>query len=537
MLVSYAGYPYTLSSLFPDNGLASLAAVLRTEGHECEVLDLNTVELIDRMVDRASRSALGEILRHMAASPDPDTMRRLVAVAGRVEQQGRQVADEIARALVQRCRERRPDFVGFKLWNGDGFEASLRIARHIRDELPAIRLYAGGPSVHYCADLVAREAPVFDAVIDGDGEQAILELARHAEGRRSLEGIPNLVTGQASSATAVEDLSCLPLPDYSKEAYPSVHDGSKLRLFCIDDSRGCPMRCAFCINWRIEGTRWRTRTADQVVQEVEGFRELGSRAFRLAGTYSPPKLVGQICDRLIEKRLDVEFGVSLHANGARADLAAKLREAGCFGVFIGVESAAAAILDRAVGKSVSPQQLREALQACMDTGLFTAGSFIFPAPFETEETEAETRALIRELFAGNPRSTINLCFAGLLPRTTWWAERERFGFELQVSEEEYLRRMLRYKIRHLVPTTYWEPLPYTLDGTPQPELARRTDGLQRWARSIGVGVNLPDHDAQVGVSLGHTAVAFQGILRRNLFTGDAKSMHQLVSEANRALSP
>ena len=67
LLVSYAGSPYAFSSLFPDNGLASLAAVLRAEGHECAVWDLNTAETMARdgrrVAPRRSRAGLRSLGR------------------------------------------------------------------------------------------------------------------------------------------------------------------------------------------------------------------------------------------------------------------------------------------------------------------------------------------------------------------------------------------------------------------------------------------------------------------------------------------
>ena len=49
MLVSLAGYPYTPSSLMPDNGLASLAGSLMEAGHQVRVLDYGTVSTLRRL--------------------------------------------------------------------------------------------------------------------------------------------------------------------------------------------------------------------------------------------------------------------------------------------------------------------------------------------------------------------------------------------------------------------------------------------------------------------------------------------------------
>ena len=334
------------------------------------------------------------------------------------------------------------------------------------------------------------------------------------------------------------DLAALPLPDYGRDVYPALWDGSKIKLVSLDESRGCPMRCAFCVNRHIAGASWRTRTAAKVVEEMESLRsELGTRAFRMAGTYSDPRLVRAVCEAVIKKKLDVEFGLFLNAGGVTEELVALLKAAGCFGVFFGVESGSDAILKEAMHKPLSTERVRRALKTTRDAGLFTAGSFIVPAPFETAETEEQTKRLMEDVLVGHARTSVLIIPPGLLPRTQWWQERSRFGFELEVDEVSYRKRMLRYKIRHILPASLWESLPYRLGGQRSIELARRAAGLQAWARSVGLCVNLPDHDAQIGAAVRLAPRELQGEIQRALFAGAADRLQDLVSAANQGFAP
>ncbi|MBN1946818.1 MAG: cobalamin-dependent protein [Bradymonadales bacterium] len=539
ILVTYAGYPYTLSSLFPDNGLASLAAVLRAEGHEVRIFDYNTADLIGRLVDPASSQRLKVLYQKLKAGPDPETMGKLLSISRSLEPAAAQVARDIAAELIRHCRDHRIDFVGFKLWSGDGFEASVQIAERIRAELPRIKLFAGGPAVHYSGQVAAAEAPVFDAVIDGDGEDAILELALFAEGKRALDGVPNrLLPGRQRSAQIHEtDLASLPIPDYSPEVYPSLQEGGKIKLFSIDESRGCPMQCAFCVNWCIEGSRWRTRSPQQVVAEIQSLlTRQHTRCFRLAGTYSPPALVEKICQGILEQGLQVEFGLYLHGKGVTQPLLDLMKRAGCYGVFLGVESGSDRILRDAMNKHIDTATLRRVLKACLDTGFFTAGSFIFPAPFETEESERETKALIEEVFVGREKGIVNLNFPGLLPDTPWWNRRDHYGFSLTVDESAYRTSLLRMKIKHLVPPTLWDALPYNLHGVGQIDLARQNSEMQAWALRLGLTVNLADYDAHIGDRLGHGIFEYKRVLSRVFFSGDLAEVFDTVDRFNRLVA-
>lgn len=539
LLVSFAGYPHALSSLFPDNGLASLAAVLAAAGHPCAILDLNTPAMVARLVPAEVRRALVALLPRLGGEPDEAPVQELLLLNRRLAEQRRRVTAELSRALVARCRSERLDFVGFKLWSGDGFEASLAMAERLRADCPEVKLFAGGPAVHYAGDVVREEAPAFDAVVDGDGEPAIVELARFAEGRRPLRGIPNLVapSGGADDGPVPARLEALPLPSYGPDRYPGLHDGSKIRLICLDESRGCPIGCAFCINWRIQGRRWRMRRADQVVALMRRARsEVGTYAFRMAGTYTHPRLVREICEQLLSESLVVRFGLSMNAGGVTPELVGLLARAGCHGVFFGVESADDGVLLRGMDKPISAARTGEAIDLARRAGLFTVGSFIFPAPGETAATQEATRRFIQRHLAGCDHTSVMVTFPGLIPRTTWWRERRRFGFELHTDERSYRRQVLHYKIQHLLPGVLWEPLPYSLDGHEQQGLALRTGGLQKWAEELGVCTNLPDHDALVGEAVGTAPAEFKRLIRRLVFTGDGEGLQRLVDEANEGLA-
>jgi hypothetical protein len=76
-LVSYAGYPYTPSSLMPDNGLASLAGSLLNAGHEVTILDYGTVEIIGRLMPASYKDRLKSIYDALANGEHDGLWNRL----------------------------------------------------------------------------------------------------------------------------------------------------------------------------------------------------------------------------------------------------------------------------------------------------------------------------------------------------------------------------------------------------------------------------------------------------------------------------
>ena len=66
LLISYAGYPFTPSSLMPDNGLANLAGALIADGHRTRILDYGTVGMVEELypppLSRKARRIYGRLL-------------------------------------------------------------------------------------------------------------------------------------------------------------------------------------------------------------------------------------------------------------------------------------------------------------------------------------------------------------------------------------------------------------------------------------------------------------------------------------------
>jgi len=148
-LVSYAGYPYTPSSLTPDNGLANLAGALLEAGHEVRIVDYGTLSTMRRLfpeeLSRQVKPLAEKMLASTDATPTPEQMGQIVQLADWLEAYQQTQLQQIGQELIEKVSEFQPDFVGFKLWNGDGFSGSVALATMLRTEFPRLHIYAGGP--------------------------------------------------------------------------------------------------------------------------------------------------------------------------------------------------------------------------------------------------------------------------------------------------------------------------------------------------------------------------------------------------------
>ena len=136
LLVSFGGYPYTPSSLMPDNGLANLAGALAEVGVEARILDFGTISTMRRLFPQELTETLKPEARRLLGGAggelDDETRAKLRELDAMLGQHQRAQMHAIAEEVADEVRERRPDFVGMKLWNGDGFTGSVIIAEHLR---------------------------------------------------------------------------------------------------------------------------------------------------------------------------------------------------------------------------------------------------------------------------------------------------------------------------------------------------------------------------------------------------------------------
>ena len=534
ILINAMDVPYTVSCLMPDNGLALLAACLLEQGHQAEVWDLGTVSTLRELVDSEGRQQLlGLLARLQQGAMDEDLVAGLRAMDRRVEQGLEKIYRRLFSRLERRVAAGGVDFVGLKLWMGAGYRVALELCADLRARHPGLKVFAGGPLAAMAPGLLLDQHPVLDGVCVGDGERTVVQLAEHLDsGRQELAGVENLAVRDESGSARLPalqfvDLNENPHPCYDPAVYPTVEGNQCLPIPCIDESRGCPMGCNFCAHSRLSGSRWRLREVDHVLAEMEACRQqLGARAFRFSGSYTPAKVYRAVAEGVLAGGQPTLFSGFAHVGGVRVDDLALLRRAGLVALFLGVESGAPELLSGVLGKKTRPDRVRQVVRACLDAGIFISASIIFPAPGETDETEAATLDLLTELLAGRDDCSVPVQPAFPQPGSQWFEELERFGFA--GDRAELLPAICRLRVRHLLPVTLWEPLPYQMDGKPIMEHTARTVAFARKLETAGIMTGMADEAVLIGAAAGYAPREFHALQRRVFVTADADAAEEII---------
>jgi radical SAM superfamily enzyme YgiQ (UPF0313 family) len=542
VLVNYAGYPSSLDSLMPDNGLASLAGSLVARGYRVRVLDYATPEMIEALVPARLRWRLRALALWFVASrrfPLPagaSLARRYQQLNEDLALHAERVQLDIARDIVNEVRRIDAAFVGFKLWTGAGQQGSLAIARRVKEALPSVKVFGGGPHVEcFGADVLAQLAPTFDAVALGEGERTIVELGEHAAGLRPLSACSGVgflgdrtERARRSDAARVEDLDDLPEPCYAPEVYPAMRGDAKLKLVMIDESRGCPYACSFCFHPVKSGRRRRERAPRRVADLMERLAAAtGVHTFRLAGSNPSPGLRAALADELLDRGAPFEY-VSFGHTRSRREPFERLRRSGCVSLFFGVESCSQEILER-LDKRADVLGIHRNLREARRAGIVTTASLIVPCPFDSARTLRHT---VQSMAAIRPHG-VSVYLPLVVPGTAWFDHPERFQIRLEPGARE---RLMAYQVRFLMPPPFWDPLPYTISGRDHAamveEAVRVSTALDR--RGVLTGVN--DSLLLVARRLGISAERLRDLNRRMFMTADHAGITALLRRFNAAAS-
>ena len=140
------------------------------------------------------------------------------------------------------------------------------------------------------------------------------------------------------------------------------------------------------------GRGYRVHSPEYVVEEIELLAQkyridqivLGDDTFTVL-----PERVEEICERLIERKLGVQWYCLSRVDRIEKPLVQKMKRAGCRMIAFGVESGDQGVLDR-IGKGTSLEDARKAIKICKEAGLRTQATFVIGFPFDDLQTIGKT---------------------------------------------------------------------------------------------------------------------------------------------------
>jgi len=248
----------------------------------------------------------------------------------------------------------------------------------IKKHHPHIKIVLGGVHVSFLVEQALRNYGA-DFVVLQEGEVTIRELCDAIDDNSITEDVKGIAYLQGSHVVTthlrevVSKLDEIKTPNFSYAGDVMRSSG----LGFVFTSRGCPAHCTFCSTSSYWG-KVRIHSVKRIVDEMEimlnnyGVKKIlfHDDTFNLS-----IKRVEDICNEILDRKLDVTWAASCRVNPVSQEMIDKMVEAGCRHICWGVESGSAEMLER-INKKITQAQIKQAFEFCRKhIGSISVGAF------------------------------------------------------------------------------------------------------------------------------------------------------------------
>jgi len=287
----------------------------------------------------------------------------------------------------------------------------LEVSESLKSRIPGTFVLLVGPHVTALPEDTLQMNPAVDAVVRGEYDHTVRDVARSLEGNGNLSTIQGLSYRCQDGAIrhnpdrpSIQDLDSLPFVSevygrhlrvedyfYSIARYPEV---------TIVTGRGCPHRCTYCL-WpqTITGHQFRRRSITNVADEFDYIAREFPQVKEVFIEDDTLTLDQERCVALAQELISRDNRLPFSAN-ARADVSyetlAWLKRAGLRLLCVGFESGDQVVLN-AMRKGVRVEQFFRFREDARRAGVLIHGCFMAGGPGETQESLAKTLELAKSL--------------------------------------------------------------------------------------------------------------------------------------------
>ncbi|MFH1162109.1 MAG: radical SAM protein [Candidatus Jorgensenbacteria bacterium] len=338
------------------------------------------------------------------------------------------------RILLKRVSDFQPSVVGISCLFSGQFPDVQRYASVIKEAAPEVPIVIGGlhPTI-YASEILAH-CPYVDFVVLGEGEDTVVQFVDVLQGAGNfgdIDGFAYRSNGRVvvhEKKKFIADLDAVPFPAYDAVDLRDYHvDTSRWSnpkhlsfhaSIPIVSSRSCPLRCNFCSMFLVMGSRWRSRSPANVVDEIQVlYEKYGQRyfAFMDDNLTLSRKHILEVCNLISMRGLDIQFDTpnGIATNTMDEEVLNAMVGAGLIRLSIAIESGSEFIRNKVMRKGLSNRKIYEvAALTKRYRDLYVRAFFVIGMPEETPETLRETEEMIRVIDVDEPHVVNIVPFPG-----------------------------------------------------------------------------------------------------------------------------
>ena len=309
------------------------------------------------------------------------------------------------------------DLVGISTTTSTAPEG-YRIADKAREA--GIPVVMGGSHVSFLPDEALEHS---DFCVRGEGEHVLPQLVDAIDSGSGFAGIKGLSyrigdeIRHNPDAGFVKDLDALPFADLSL-----IKGRDKVGITPIATSRGCPFDCSFCSVTKMFGRRYRERSIESVVDEIERLNP--KKLFFYDDNFTAhPSRTKEMLELMLSRGVVPKWTAQTRADVVKdRELLKLMKRSNCYFLYIGFESVNPATLEE-YNKHQSPEEIAESVRILHEHGILTHGMFVFGA----ENDDADSLRSTMNFALKNHIDTVQFMILTPLPGTSYFTQMEQEG--------------------------------------------------------------------------------------------------------------
>lgn len=307
--------------------------------------------------------------------------------------------------VEKRISEEEPDAVATSCYTST-YPAGRNVLKIAKEINPYTVTVMGGVHPTFMFNEVLKESPFIDFVVRGEGEVTLKELFFALNTGEPLKKVPGIAFREEEKVLTTEgrefirDLNSLnpawDLLDWEDYIYFA---SDNKRVAIVSTSRGCIHGCSFCSQQLFWKKKWRARSPENVVEELELLKnKFGVEVVMFSDeypTFDRHRWL-KLLDLLIKRDVGMEILMETRVDDIvrDEDIMDVYKEAGVSHIYVGVESVSQKNLD-IFKKNVKMEQSKKALEIINEADIISETSVVVGMPDETKESIQFTLDLVK----------------------------------------------------------------------------------------------------------------------------------------------
>lgn len=416
VLLIYPQYTHIneFDSRVPSMSLIYLASTLECHGHKVTIYDASLGSIVK----------VGEVFRYGFSDED----------------------------VYDFLKKQNFDIVGITCSFSTRWKFVSKIAECVKKISPDTPVVTGGLFPTYSFEYCLKNDSAIDFIMLGEAELTFAQVINNISKGYSIHDSCKDVDGVAWRTNGKifcnqkhdynDNLDDLPFPAWHlvdiNKYFKLQKNIFELKTPCLPilSSRSCPYKCKFCNMYIVHGLKWRSRSPENVLNEVEYLMKIFNvyHFYFIDDNFSLDiERAKLICKGIIERKLNIKYNFhnGLSIKTIDEELVLLMKESGCTSVCLAIESGSERIRNEVYGKKLSTKKIFEVFDLFYRTKISTIAYFLVGAPTETRNDIEKSKELIRKL----PVTLITVGIYTPYPETELYDECKKKGWLIKANPD------------------------------------------------------------------------------------------------------